>query len=303
MLLIPRLTLALSIGSLVTSIPPTSALAHPSSSLVRDSVREIVYYSDLQRVWQIDRDGHRTVAVPDVHAHYLRLDADGNLYGDDRKPLRDDRWTHRVWRLTPEGRFVDVIPWKNGPWVDDYGFVADWSGALYWASCRAQDDTPCVVKRRRGDSVEVAAGGAEFDRPLEYLAEDRRGGVLVADGPDIKRITPTGSLDLIAAGVTDSSSRFSLMGMYAAADGSLYAAAYDDQTIVRLTENGGRSIVARSAHPWHPSAVLLSGEGMWVLEFAGDRARVRLMLSDGRERVWGPAAWGEWRMEHAGLQL
>jgi hypothetical protein len=290
MLSISRLMLSITIGWLVTSMSPMSVQAHPSSSLVRDTVRDIVYYSDLQRVWQIDREGRRTVAVPDVHAHYLRLDADGNLYGDDRKLFGEDGWTHRVWRLTPEGRFEEVIPWKNGPWVDDYGFVADPSGALYWASCRPRDDGPCVVKRRRGDTVDVAAGGAEFDRPLEYLAEDRRGGVLVADGPDIKRITPTGSLELFAAGVTDSSSRFSLMGMYAAADGSLYVAAYDDQTILRLTEDGRKTVVARSAALWHPSAVLLSPEGLWVLEFAGDRARVRVMLSDGRERVWGPAS-------------
>jgi hypothetical protein len=78
MLSISRLTLSITIGSLVTGASPASLQAHPNSSLVRDTVRDIVYYSDLQHVWQIDREGRRTVAVRDVHTHYLRLDGDGN---------------------------------------------------------------------------------------------------------------------------------------------------------------------------------------------------------------------------------
>lgn len=286
---IPRSRFTVAVGLIAMFMVPASLRAHPSAKLVWDPVRGVIYYSDLYRVWQIDRSGRRTVAVPDVHTHYLRLDAAGNLYGDDRELLGTDRSRHRVWRLTPEGRMEDVIPWKNGPWVDDYGFVADQNGDLYWASCPGPDG-PCVVKRRSGDMIDVAAGGVEFAGPLEHLAEDGRGGILVADGPDIKRITPAGALELVAEGVPEGSEPFSLMGMHAAQDGSLYVAAYEDQTVLRLTGNGRKTVAARSADPWYPTAVLASPEGLWVLEFdERERTRVRFIRPDGRTQVWGPA--------------
>ena len=43
----------------------------------------MIYYTDLQRVYRIDANGERSVAVPDVHTHELRLDDPGNLYGED----------------------------------------------------------------------------------------------------------------------------------------------------------------------------------------------------------------------------
>lgn len=290
MLSIPRSISTVAIGLLAMLMLPASLRAHPSANLVWDPARGVLYYSDLYRVWQIDRSGRRTVAVPNVHTHYLRLDGAGNLYGDDREYLDHGSTRYRVWRLTPEGRLEEVIPWKEGPWVDDYGFVADRNGALYWPSCPGPEG-PCVVKRRRGDRIDVAAGGAKFKRPLDYLAEDGQGGVLLSDGPDIMRITPADSLELVAEGVPEGSGRFSLLGMYAAPDGSLYVAAYEDQTILRLTEEGRKTVVTRSADPWRPAAVLTTPEGLWILEWdpSGGTTQVRLIRPDGRVQVWGPA--------------
>lgn len=49
-------------------------VAHPPVGIVMDR-SGVVYYSDLERVWKIEPDGRKTVAVPDAHTHELDLDS------------------------------------------------------------------------------------------------------------------------------------------------------------------------------------------------------------------------------------
>jgi hypothetical protein len=111
-------TTLLVLGVLATPLP---VLAHPGWGLVGDDARQRVYYTDLVQVWSVERSGERRVAVPNVHTHELMLDADGNLFGEDLQGTGGG-WRYRVWRLSPDGRLEDVIPWRAG-YRDDYGFV------------------------------------------------------------------------------------------------------------------------------------------------------------------------------------
>lgn len=56
------------------------------------------------------------IAVPNVHSHELALDAAGNLYGEHLwyEGERTDRWSHRIWRRSPDGGVTDVIPAREG---------------------------------------------------------------------------------------------------------------------------------------------------------------------------------------------
>jgi hypothetical protein len=266
---------------LLSALP---AAAHPGWGLVRDPSRGVIYYTDLQRVWRIDTKGERSVAVPDVHTHELRLDDAGNLYGEDLQGLGGDRWRYRVWRLSPDGRLEDVIPWQPN-FRDDYGFVADAAGALYWASC-VDMSRPCTVKRRTNDGkVSIAAGGATFGPPLNFLAPGPRGTVLLADGPDLKRVT-AGGVELVAAGLSRAGGRFAIMGLHAAGDGSIYAAAFEDRMVVRLGPDGARSVAARSEAPWQPAGVLLAPDGLWVMEYDAARVQLRRIGPAGNVRVY-----------------
>jgi hypothetical protein len=274
-----RLARLLLLVGLVAAASP--GFAHPGWGIVRDPQRDLIYYTDLTRVWRIDGTGERTVAVPGVHTHELRIDGEGNLYGEDLQGVAGGGWRYRVWRLSTAGSIEDVIPWTAG-FRDDYGFVPDSGGALYWASC-VNREGGCVVKRRMPDGrVEVAAGGAAFERPLNFLASDSRGGVLLADGPDLKRITAAG-VELVAADLARDRGRFAVMGLHAAGDGSIYATAFEDRTIVRLGRDGSRSVVARSSPPWQPAGVLAAGDALWVVEY--DRARVQVRRIGPGERV------------------
>jgi hypothetical protein len=263
-----------------------SASAHPGWGLVRDDARGLVYYTDLVRVWKIDREGRRSVAVPDVHTHELMLDEAGNLYGEDLEGVGGGGWRNRIWRLSPDGRLEDVIPWRSG-YRDDYGFVKDGDGALYWASC-VDMQRACVVKRRAPDgTVSVAGGGAEFARPLNFLAPEPGGRVLLADGRDVKRITAA-DVAVVAAAVGKTGDRFAIMGMYAAADRSVYAAAFEDRIIVRVAPDGTRQELARSDGAWQPTGVLRAPDGLWVLEADRARTRLRWIGDDRRTRVYDP---------------
>jgi hypothetical protein len=274
--------------ALTLAMWPSNAMAHPGWGLVRDSVRGFVYYTDLTRIWRIEGNGRRTAVLRDVHTHELMIDSVGNLYGEDSEFLGGDRWRYKVWKLPPGGRVVDVIPWTDG-FRDDYGFVRDASGVLYWAKCSAGDSCTVRYRDHRGH-VGTAGGGANFGKPLNFLAAAPGGGILVADGRDLKRITPSGGLEMFARGVSRADGRFAMMGMHLAADGSLYVAAFEDREIIRRRANGAMDVVARSDGPWKPSGVLVAPDGYWVMEYDSARVRVRNIRRSGIVAVYGPDA-------------
>lgn len=270
---------------------PASVAAHPSWSVVRDDARKIVYYSDLKQVWSIDASFTRKIAVADVHSHELRIDAQGSLFGEDAKT----NGRYRVWKRTADGVVTDVIPDREG-YRDDYGFVADKEGALYWAKCQPAAATSvawCTVRRRGADgrvsdavtTANEAARRSTFGYTLNFLAAMPDGGILVADGPDIKKIVG-GKLETYLKKVTRSTGRFAIMGFHSAPFGALYLAAHEDRNVIRVGPDKVTSIEARSQAPWGPTGVLRVPEGLWILEYDRATARMRFIDSKGRERVF-----------------
>ena len=131
----------------------------------------------------------------------------------------------------------------------------------------------------------IAGGGATFGRPLNFLAQGPGGSVPLADGVDLKRITPHG-VEIVASASARAGDRFVIMSFHAASDGSIYAAAFEDRVVVRIAPDGMRSVVARSEAPWEPSAVLQTPDALWVMEYDALRLQVRRPASDGRVRVY-----------------
>ncbi len=263
---------------------PSLSSAHPSWSIAHDRARGLVYYSDLRQVWSVDAAFTRRLVVPNVHTHELLVDAEGNLYGEDARV----NGRHRVWRRSPGGVLADLIPDSEG-YRDDWGFVEGPGGALYWAKCEklVKGRASCGVRRRLpGGRIEDAARGARFGHPLNFLSRDADGRILIGDGPDVKRLKPDDSVEVVARGVTRATDRFAFMGFHTADDGALYLAAFGDRTIVRVSKEGTRSIEARSATPWSPTGVLKTTQGLWILEFEGARARLRFRPTKGAERVF-----------------
>ncbi len=239
------------------------AAAHPSVSVLIAPDGD-VYYSDLEKVWRVGRDGQKRVAVPNVHAHELWMDASGAIYGEDSKWLGGDRYRHRIWKRAEDGTITDVVPWRDGFWRD-YGFTRDASGAMYWVKC-----TPARVCSIRSSRSAGNVNRERFNTPVNWILASPSGDVYVVDGPNLRRVNRRGEIQTIArVGET-------LMGMTLDRSGNVYVAAYADRAIVRVTPSGKTSVVARSTAPWAPTGVGISSTGaMWVLEWDVYKTRVR----------------------------
>ena len=265
---------------------PRPAEAHPGVGIVRDRQGN-VFYTDLMHVWRITPAGQKSIVVRDVHTHELAIDSLGNVYGEDNRYLGsgegDDRYRHRIWRRSPEGRVTDIQPWRNGFWRE-YGFVRDRAGTMYWAQCPARR---CSIHGRTASgptSIVVAAPG-RFTHQIQWMAASAtEAGVLyVVDGTALRRLDSAGRVTTVATNVGTQ-----LMGLWPTAD-DVYVAAHGTKAVVRVRLADGRvTTVASSPAPWAPSGVLVAPDGhLWVLEYSTANAtRVRRIAPDGRTRVF-----------------
>jgi len=89
------------------AVGASAAMAHPPWGIVFSSTG-IVYFSDLETVWKIDRDGNLSVfraGVGGRHVHELSIDDQDNLYGPvEVYEARTEKYLIGVWRMTPDGK-------------------------------------------------------------------------------------------------------------------------------------------------------------------------------------------------------
>ena len=128
---------------LLLCLAAAPARAHPGVGIVADRQNN-VFYTDLVHVWRIAPNGSKSIAVRNVHSHELAIDSLGNLFGEDSEYLGGDRYRHRVWRRSPDGRIADVIPWRDGFWRE-YGFVRDRGRGHVLVQCPQRR---CVIRKR-----------------------------------------------------------------------------------------------------------------------------------------------------------
>lgn len=257
-----------------------SLSAHPGTGIVIDA-RGTVFYTDLEHVWQILPDGRKSIAVADVHTHELMLDARGGLVGEDNEYLGNDRYRTRVWRRAADGSMRDLIPWINGFWRP-HGFTRDDSGTTYWPQC---DDGPCVIRKRdpRG-KVSVVGRGLVFPPRTNHVKARPDGSLLVVEGDGISLIDRDGRKSTYASKVGRS-----LMGMEIdRRNGDLYVASFDTHSVIRISRDGSRRLVAKSERGWSPAGVTLAPDGaLWIIEYTRPHAiRVRRLDRTGSSKYY-----------------
>ena len=275
----------------VLALAPLPARSHPGVGIVMDSRGE-VFYTDLKQVWRIARDGTRSVAVPHVHTHELCLDPQDNLYGEHLwyEGEATDRWGYRVWRRSPEGTLIDVIPAHEG-FRTDYSFVRDAAGAMYWADRGAR----IVIRKKTVDGrVSDVCPGCRF-QDVMWMTAAPDGTVFLEDGADLVRIRPDGKRFAIAPGLAARKAtqvqvgdRHRLMGLWLDRLGSVYVASYGSREVKKVAPDGSVSVAAHSSWPWSPTGGLVSPDGdLWLLEYSfTGAARVRHILKDGSSRSY-----------------
>jgi hypothetical protein len=268
-------------------LPLRRAEAHPGVGIVRDRQGN-VFYTDLVHVWRIAPDGKKSIAVRDVHTHELAIDSLGNVYGEDNRYLGsgegDDRYRHRIWRRSPDGRVTDIEPWRLGIWRD-YGFVHDRVGTAFWIKCPARQ---CSIYGRAAGSpaATVVAPAGTFTNFINWMAASATepGVLYVVDGTALRRLDAAGRVTTVAPNVGSQ-----MMGLWPTAGGDVYVAVYASRAVMRVRIADGRvTTAARSPAPWAPSGVLVApGGDLWVLEYStSNAARVRRISPNGRSRVF-----------------
>jgi streptogramin lyase len=238
-----------------------SANAHPGVGIVADS-RGNLFYTDLHQVWRIAPDGQKTVAVPGVHTHELYVDSADNLYGEHLwyNGERLDTWGSRVWRRSPDGRVVDIVPAHPG--FNDYSFVRDRAGNAYFAD---RTHNNAIQIRTPAGATRVLARG-NF-RDIRWMTVTPDGTVYFVDKVDLIRVTPDGRLVTVARNLSAGSGRHAVMGLWVDGQGNVYAADYSGSKVKRIDRHGRIEVVARSPFPWGPTGGTFDRSGnLWLLE-------------------------------------
>lgn len=265
---------------LLLFVASAAAWAHPGVGIVMDRSGS-VFYTDLAHVWRIAPDGRKSIAVRDVHTHELAIDGEGNLFGEDSEYLGADRYRHRVWRRSPEGRLFDVVPWSDGFWRQ-YGFIRDRAGAMYWVQC---PDRVCVIRKRTPDGrTTTVAPNERFNNYINWIAAGPEGSLYVVDGQDLRRVSREGRITTVARNLGTH-----LMGLWSDdARKSVYVAVYGRNAVLLVGPDGRSKTVARTDPPWAPSGVTVAPNGdLWILEYStSNEARVRRVARNGRSRIF-----------------
>src|ERR1051325_2904298 len=144
-------------------VAAATLMAHPSWGIVVSSTG-IVYFSDLETVWKIDRDGKVSVFRPGVsghHVHELSIDSQGNIYGPiTAYDAATQKYLIGVWKMTPDGkeaeleRPVDSVMSGISVWRDSAGnmYSIEQNNNL--------KQRTLLLKRTSDGSVSTLAGGA-----------------------------------------------------------------------------------------------------------------------------------------------
>jgi hypothetical protein len=279
-----RLLALLLLPLSVTLVP-----AHPGVGIVQDS-RGNIYFTDLKQVWKITPDGTQSVAVAAVHTHELYLDADDNLFGEHLSyEGATQKWSHRVWRLKPDGTVSDVIPTTDG-FRKEYSFVRDGKGAMFWA----ERDKETVIKKRPPDGKPGTHASGDL-RKVGWMTATSDGTLYLMDSGDLRRISPDGKIITVVAKLSGQekppakvSDLNYHMGLWTDKDGLVYVAVAAERLVVRVTAEGKSFVVAKTSAPWSPSGGMIDRDGnLWLLEYdTSNTARVRRIGKDGRDRVF-----------------
>ncbi|HLL58387.1 MAG TPA: hypothetical protein VK391_00655 [Allosphingosinicella sp.] len=281
------LTLALALVGLTAP-----ALAHPPRGIVVDGAGR-VYFSDLERIWMIDRRGRLSLVRAGVfgrHIHELVIDAAGAVYGEEQSyDSAREEWPSAIWKLWPDRRVTYIVPETRAP-VLGTGLWRDGQGCTYLAQQDRPPAGPLLFRRCAGRGPELLFGNAADAGRYRQVLLSNIGGTAI--GPDgsfyfrhggtVRKRSPAGAVAVVATGLAVEN-----YGIAVGGDGTLYVAEFAARRIVAIAPDGRRRIVATASAPWAPTGLAFRFGSLYVLE-AGQRDprdpiafRVRKRLPNG----------------------
>jgi len=289
--------------------------AHPSWGIVVSSTG-IVYFSDLETVWKIDRDGKMSVfraGVSGRHVHELWIDNQDNIYGPITVyDATTQKYLLGVWKMTPAGsetelqRPVDSVMSGISIWRDSAGnmYSIEQNNNL--------KQKTLLLKRTPDGSVSTLAGGAfgygDGKGPAAKFSSvyamtfGRDGNLYLTDGTYVRRVTRDGAVTTVAKDLTTRTSEDKptlfggddkiLAGLAADSSGNVFVADAGNRRLLKIGQDGRAGVVYRLDPPFFPTGVFATANGdVYVLEFSytppgtTDKPRVRRITAVGQNRV------------------
>lgn len=239
------------------------ASAHPGIGIVKDS-RGNIYYTDLYRVWKIDKYGKKTVAVPVVHTHELYMDKADNLFGEHSLYSGEatNRWSHYVWRLNAAGVLDTAVPHTDGFYIEDFSFVQDEAGAAYWVQHWKEDRL--MKTGADGQTTQLATG--DF-KQVQWM-HVANGVLYVVRRDTVFRLQKDGESTAVAKDLCGPTDERGLFGLWSDGQKNLYVANACKRAVQQITPDGVVRDYYLSGKGWSPSGGVFDDEGyLWVLEF------------------------------------
>ena len=187
-----------------------AAMAHPPWGIVVSSTG-VVYFSDLETVWKIDRNGKQSVFRPSVgrHVHELSIDDQDNLYGPvEVYEARTEKYFIGVWRMTPDGKEtqlqhpIDSLMSGVSIWRDRVGNMYSMEQNNH------TKERTLLLRRTPSGTVSTLAGGAYGHKDgkgtsarfgsVTAMTFAPDGNIYMTDGTSVRRVSLDGTVITLA---------------------------------------------------------------------------------------------------------
>jgi hypothetical protein len=304
------------------AVGAATAMAHPPWGIVVSSTG-IVYFTDLETVWKIDRDGKKSVfraGVGGRHVHELAIDDQDNLYGPVEVYVAStEKYLIGVWRMTPDGKEtqlqhpIDIVMSGVSIWRDR-------AGNMYSVDQNNhKKERTLLLRRTPSGIVSTLAGGAYGHKDgkgtaarfgsVSAMTIAPDGSIYLTDALSVRRVSLDGTVTTVATNLAARTSEdkptlfggvdASIMGLAVGYDGQVYVADAGNRRLLKISKDGRAGVVYRLDPPYFPTGVFATrGGDVYVLEFSytppgtTNNPRVRKISSDGENKLITSAGTG-----------
>jgi hypothetical protein len=286
-----RLWLTSLFALLLTSLAHF-AFAHPGSGIVIAENGDVYFIDTGSGVYKIGADGMTPVEGASAY-HWMAIDHTGG-------------WRNAALPYYPQGQFEPAGETSTLLLSSDVP-IAISGGDLVYPQPRIDRRLEINRWSLTGEKTVFAVLPAETeDGPLQWLSGLAAGSgrsLYYTENSSVRRVNDDGSLTTIATEISvpdcvqppgyEVDLIPGLRGLDIHPDGRVFVAATGCSALLSITPDGAVSVILRTEAPWSPTAVAVSGDALYVLEYlhkeTDDRRewtpRVRMLSPDGKHEI------------------